>query len=174
MTTTDVARSLGVPCDTLRKWIVAGKFSQVMRLSNGHYRLDRKSVEVFVAARKANEGMTAREAARYLGVTHPTINKWIEKKILPKMERKPDGIMRFDKAVLEALAATMVVGMSTGEVACCLGETCATIEHWIKTGKLRVTGKTPGGLRRFDPKTIKAFAKKHRRNRQKINLRRNR
>lgn len=158
MTINEVARYLGVPYHTVWKWASTGILPEKGRLPGGQRCFDIESVKAFAASNVRVEGMSSGEVALYCGVSRLTVSNWADKGILPEKGRTPGGLRRFDKEAVKAFAETNLEGMSTVNVARYLGVLSGTVRKWVDEGKLKVIGRTPGGVRRFDRKAVEAFA----------------
>lgn len=156
------ARYIGVGSSTIIDWADAGVLPIAGRSPAGFRRFDRSVVIAFAAARVSQVGMSTSEVAYYLGVTSENVRNLEKAGLLRELSRTSGRNKHFDRKAVEKLAKTLVTGMSTSQVANYLGETAATIRVWAMSGKLREVGRTYGGHRRFDRKTVEAFAKARR------------
>lgn len=159
MSTTQVARRLGVSNSTIARWASKGKLRALESEAGKHKHFDIKSVEAF--AESNTEVMTTKEVAIFLGISSRQVLNFAHKGEIHAKGAGLGNFKIFDRKEVEEYAAARTQSMTTVEVAKVFGVNPKTIQTWVTKGKLQARVCRLSGKMLFDRKaveTVKANA----------------
>jgi excisionase family DNA binding protein len=105
MTIDEAAHALGVPVESIERWIREGKLTAV-KLEGGERQLAKRQVEAilgmgFADGKWFQPAITSGGAGRQLGVTSQALRNWIDRGILVCSKTLGGGQLRFSMAQIE-------------------------------------------------------------------------